>query len=287
MNNMKKYKVNYEEITLKWIRHAESCGNLYDKNISDNYDKKLHEKFNQQIDKYINDDNLISPNQLFHPPLSYVGIKQSEQLGDFLCNCNENSIFLCSATVRTITTALISLSKCNLNKIEIIICPFINEIFNDIANNGLPVNKLNSIIKLIKETIHVKHNIIINTSIYEKFSKYENYKLSNEKLFFQQILPLFTQQCNYKTNIIIFSHGCFIDKIGKLCNKNLNLIPNTSIFQHKYDIKTKTFSNHDFDILYQPNSIRKNKNDILENDKNNYCSLKGLRGQIHKILTDN
>jgi len=94
---------------------------------------------------------------LFHPPLSSVGIQQANKLSTrnefkkVVDNCN---VFITSATVRTIMTAIYSLD--GIKNVTLYVVPYINEKMNeasefglDFVNTGIPKDKIDEIIQCV------------------------------------------------------------------------------------------------------------------------------------------
>jgi len=133
---------------INWIRHGESLSNV--------------------------SNNIL--NQFIHPVLTHNGMIQSKNLSNFLLKDNNKyDLVYCSPTIRTILTALITVTMYNFkknNKIieKIIVIPEISEKFyiidkikNLIKNNYFIENILNKQNKLIEyEKIQKIINILIN-----------------------------------------------------------------------------------------------------------------------------
>jgi hypothetical protein len=94
---------------------------------------------------------------LFHPPLSSIGIQQAEKLNKqekFTEVVKECNVFVTSATVRTIMTAIYSLN--GIKSVTLYVVPYINEQMNeaslfglDFVNIGIPKDKIDEIIKCV------------------------------------------------------------------------------------------------------------------------------------------
>ena len=94
---------------------------------------------------------------LFHPPLSSVGIQQAKKLStrdEFKAVVNECTVFITSATVRTIMTAIYSLN--GIKAVTLYVVPYINEKMNeasefglDFVNTGIPKDKIDEIIQCV------------------------------------------------------------------------------------------------------------------------------------------
>ena len=94
---------------------------------------------------------------LFHPPLSSVGIQQANKLStrnEFKTVVNECNVFITSATVRTIMTAIYSLDC--IKNVTLYVVPYINEKMNeasefglDFVNTGIPKDKIDEIIQCV------------------------------------------------------------------------------------------------------------------------------------------
>jgi broad specificity phosphatase PhoE len=204
---------------------------------------------------------------LIEPTLSSVGILQSLNLGEEFNNMkfDDSTYYITSSMVRTVMTALLSMTVFNNKKSNIIyVVPYINEHTNwsydtikyDKQNMGNSSEELRSKITLMKTWIENNidnylefittvnenivlnkndfitnmNNIIIDYSILEKFEKEdENYHIENLDKFKNDVLPeLFNQKqnSNQTKNIVAFSHGYFIRKIYVTFNKtNKNKIP--------------------------------------------------------------
>ncbi len=108
---------------------------------------------------------------LLTPTLTYVGVKQSIKLGEYLKNnINNYGYFICSPTVRTIMTALYAILTAFYNDVDndfsalsgkkLIITPYINEPYNgagiinlDRANAGIPTDIIKTVIEYIAEFV--------------------------------------------------------------------------------------------------------------------------------------
>jgi hypothetical protein len=94
---------------------------------------------------------------LFHPPLSSVGIQQAKKLSTrnvFKGVVKECNVFITSATVRTIMTAIYSLNR--IKNVTLYVVPYINEKMNeasefglDFVNTGIPKDKIDEIIQCV------------------------------------------------------------------------------------------------------------------------------------------
>lgn len=159
--------------------------------------------------------NFIPSNFLFQPTLSSVGVRQAEALGDNLLSMFDVSLnditemtIYTSATVRTMMTAYLSLSKGyslqgeSSSEIEIYVMPFINEKendaaiifvdkpeFHDFTNAGIHPDDIDAVAKEIKEWCDTylskdkqpKPNIKFNTDTYAKNQDLIKEKMKNEK----------------------------------------------------------------------------------------------------------
>lgn len=94
---------------------------------------------------------------LFHPPLSSVGEKQAVALKtqpNFTKSVSDCNVFITSATVRTIMTAIYSLN--GIKDVILYVVPYINEKMNesseygvDFVNTSIPRDKIDEIIEYV------------------------------------------------------------------------------------------------------------------------------------------
>lgn len=259
------------------------------------------------IAKAIFSKTMINPTWLYHPTLSYIGIQQALGLGKnhyfkkyIIANKN---IFITSASVRTIMTALLSLINQNLDykNVSLIIAPFINEhespaqiIDSDRANHGISPDKIVSIVKTVltwlKKTgiINTSDKIInIDTQFYiETCRTFRDYNplVSNINNFTKYILPILEAKSSDKkqnANIIAYSHGYVITSLLKKYTTSYKqqYHPNVSIFREL--LLTKKMEN-----IFNGITIRTQFEDAGENKDTNLCNLSSLRGDINKMLID-
>ena len=275
---------------------------------------------NMECDKKI---FLSSPESrwLFHPSLSAIGILQAQKLHlstiykEIVDFCN---VFITSATVRTIMTAIYSLLGFT-KKITLYIVPCINEKLNeasclglDYVNIGIPKDKIDIIIEHIiqyvdasvinlfkKEHMFIIGNITIDTNFYinnknhpinttlnaEELLKTNIHKFKNQII---QELSIETQIPIDEMSIIAYSHGYLISDLLQHYRSDYSTrnphAPNVSIFREMED-------NMDVVIVDDeaPNGgvfIRKNSPYYLDNDMldSSPCKLYGFRGNINKLL---
>ena len=176
--------LNDLDITINWIRHAESCANKASKEGSI---KALSSKVSSTVSSTLSsavssifgfenlfdleEGNLDTSNKSFfdtiastalapwfyEPNLTYIGMNEAINLGtEFFSNPphnNPRNIYISSALTRTITTALLAL-RSNINAV-IYVVPYINEIENnssmDNQNKAVPSKLLKRKIKFIKD----------------------------------------------------------------------------------------------------------------------------------------
>lgn len=264
---------------------------------------------------------------LFHPPLSSVGIQQAKKLStrdEFKAVVKECKVFITSATVRTIMTAIYSLNGIN---VTLYVVPYINEKMNeasefglDFVNTGIPKDKIDEIIqcviKYVTSAVPVKTvrehqfkvgTITIDTGFYHSVEPLpetetedqEGVLIKNIATFKTSIIP---QLCEYmKTNtqemtILAYSHGYVINNLlkshGSEYPTKVQFAPNVSMFKEDYTAKTMEVV-----VVDKENApkggvfVRKNAAEIITDDDdydtpNNMspCSLYGLRGEVNEIL---
>jgi len=112
------------------------------------------------------------------PTLTYAGKMQAERLGITYISKKykaNNTLFICSPTVRTIMTALYALQKSGIEMPTIHIVPYINEkgmdtYYLDRANAGIPYEIIDDVIEMIKKYIGIE-NIHVETTNYIETAK--------------------------------------------------------------------------------------------------------------------
>ena len=143
-------------ITIDWVRHAESCSNVSSQSVSDINDKSRNISYNKiqnptdvHANKFSTTANIIL-NPLsylkgacqYHPNLSYIGMQHSIVLGtNYLrdeIQQGKYDIVFTSASLRTISTALLGLRGIDC---KIFVVPYISEVLNSCShdNQNLPV----------------------------------------------------------------------------------------------------------------------------------------------------
>lgn len=213
---------------------------------------------------------------LFHPPLSSVGIQQAKKLStrdEFKAVVNECDVFITSATVRTIMTAIYSLD--GIRKVTLYVVPYINEKMNeasefglDFVNTGIPKDKIDEIIqcviKYVTSAVPVKTEmehqfkvgtITIDTGFYHSVEPLpetetedqEGVLIKNIATFKTSIIP---QLCEYMNDtpavpdmtILAYSHGYVINNLlkshGSEYPEKVKYAPNVSMFKEDYKAKT-------------------------------------------------
>lgn len=161
----------HRTITIDWVRHAESCANLYqgtqmDKNIypqrpigydyyqnrtSDSNDSKIQSQ--PILTKTL---NKITASWKYEPNLSYIGMQHAIKLGIDYVQSESYDVIICSALTRTITTAILA-NRHNPN-LTIYVVPYISEIQNkmqliqaDHQNTGVNSSILKKRVAFIKD----------------------------------------------------------------------------------------------------------------------------------------
>jgi hypothetical protein len=258
---------------------------------------------------------------LFHPPLSATGILQAQKLhasAVFEGVVEECNVFITSATVRTIMTAIYSLLKYS-KPITLYVVPCINEKLNeascaglDYVNTGIPVDKIDAIINYIVQYIdaskavpsqtphhHVIGNITINANFYFNNEFHPNNTTvdpdqllkTNIETFKSKIIPQLSAETHIpiaEMAILAYSHGYVINDLLKLHGSDYAArtpyAPNVSMFMEK---------NNRMDVVIvddrAPNGgvfVRKHSPSFLDYDirVSNPCELAGFRGDVNKIL---
>ena len=229
---------------------------------------------------------------LFHPPLSSIGIQQAEKLNKqdaFTEVVKECNVFVTSATVRTIMTAIYSLNGNGIREVTLYVVPYINEKMNeasefglDFVNIGIPKDKIDEIIKCViryvqsrvktevKTGVEPKHKfsigtITIDTSFYHNCETLpttitnnpDSVLASSIKTFKETIIPQLSKPTGVKVEdmiILAYSHGYVINKLLKEdykspYPKNNPYAPNVSMFKEDYGAKTMEVVLMDDDLM--------------------------------------
>jgi len=254
-------------------------------------------------------DKIIKSRWLFHPTLSYIGVQQaiglgqSREFGEIIADKN---VFITSASVRTIMTAVLSLQFYQ-NMSSIIVVPFITERLNeagefdlDNANIGISPDIIDDIVAIMKKwlidngVIEPEAFVNVDTSFYKEMcAKYssENPLISNLPMFKNYILNElyhFTQPTlsGNRMNILAYSHGYFISKLlsNKKSTYKSDHHPNVSIFR-----ETSNEMNILMGGIYirRPSNIESTMEREITDEKRNICSLNSLRGAINKRMIEN
>ncbi len=258
---------------------------------------------------------------LFHPPLSATGILQAQKLHAspvFQGVVEECNVFITSATVRTIMTAIYSLL--NYSKpITLYVVPCINEKLNeascaglDYVNIGIPVDKIDAIIEYIVQHIdaskavasrephlHGIGNITIDANFYVINEFHPNNTTDNPDQLLKTNIETFKSKIIHQLavetripvvemSILAYTHGYLINDLLKLYGSDYAAknpyAPNVSMFMEK---------NNRMEVVVvddkAPNGgvfVRKHSLSFLDNDMrdSNPCELAGFRGDINKIL---
>jgi hypothetical protein len=292
-------------ISIDWVRHAESCSNFDSGYITDenSYNKRPlgYNKYTSNINDKTTDIKLYNPFSIiksalmYEPNLSFIGMQQAIKLGSYLKN-KKYDVILCSPLTRTIMTALLS---CRNNDTKIIVVPYISEIHNyasligkDCSNMGVTSNILKKRIIFIKkwlienwityfddieimeDLIDIKEHLMFNNSIIN----------SQKKLIINKIN--FILSCKSKkgslskTDSHINKNNDCSYKIEQLLNNFIYVFKNEkNIDIFKYVIKYKKIFNNllkfksgppvDFSILikYEKYSINNHKYNIANSNK--------------------
>lgn len=158
-----------QNLSIYWVRHAESCSNLdmqalddkipkdYPKHIGYDILKDLPEKY---VEKSYNLEYLrgLVRTVTLHPNPTFIGMQHAILLGNYFRNLEHPiDIVFTSPTIRTIMTALMAFrSQPNLT---IYVVPFITEQINiagtfDATNTPLTSSQISQMIPFIKEWLH-------------------------------------------------------------------------------------------------------------------------------------
>jgi hypothetical protein len=157
---------------------------------------------------------------LFHPPLSSVGIKQAkilktkEAFTGVVKTCN---VFITSATVRTIMTAIFSLD--GVQDVTLHVVPYIHEKMNesseyglDFVNNGIPKDKIDDIIRCV-----IRYVEPLLTKPQPSFSYLPSFSslasLPSSYLPSSSSLPSFSLPSVYSANL--WGRGGAAEEVGK------------------------------------------------------------------------
>jgi hypothetical protein len=212
----------------------------------------------------------------FTPTLTYNGVRQAQQLGtDYLKNKNYD-LMICSASVRTIMTALFSIlsSDIDLNDKKLYIVPYINEKYNgagyfDRANASIPPMIIHKVIDLILNFVREKmpeqpiKSDFIDPTPYIHEMKGKDIHVFSEgdyERFLEHFLPTFLNNHKDKKNILTFSHGKNIDEdVKKTVDETIKkaFFPNNcSVWDvkykkniNKYEFDDNTSSDYDISII--------------------------------------
>lgn len=246
--NLEKYRISSNiknnkkhEITIDWVRHAESCANYYTLNTLDTNKKrntgykKLKRPASENIslgaDKSIiqNLINKIKYSMLLHPVLSFVGMQHAIILGNMLKNQPIYDYVGTSATVRTIMTALIALRGTTYT---IHVIPYVSEKLNiagrfDYQNSPLDSTKLKRIVVFIKKWMTTNwvsriDDIAIMTSIAQLIELIDN---NNELVGYKDALKLVMEPIDHsKQDQVYNKKNIILDTLNKLKNSENSLI---------------------------------------------------------------
>lgn len=168
LNKCKTVPMNLNpNVTIDWVRHAESCANFDSNNFMDidtyaqrplGYDNYTP---NKQHLTTISWWNTITTTKLksswnYEPNLSYIGMQQAIKLRTNYLKGKSYDIVVCSCSTRTIMTALLA-CRHNFNA-TIFVVPYISEIQNivsyigkDYQNTGVSSSVLKQRIAFIKD----------------------------------------------------------------------------------------------------------------------------------------
>ncbi len=212
----------------------------------------------------------------FTPTLTYTGVRQAKQLGtDYLKDKNYD-LMICSASVRTIMTALFSIlsADIDLNDKKLYIVPYINEKYNgagyfDRANASIPPMIIHKVIDLILNFVREKMpeqpippDFIDPTPyIREMVGKdIHVYSEGNYERFLEDFLSTFLLDHKDKKTILAYSHGKNIDEdVKKTVEKEIKKVffpNNCSVWdvkykknEQKYEFNDNESSNYDISII--------------------------------------
>ena len=258
-------------------------------------DKKINDE--GEVDYAYLYDKLTPASWFLTPTLTYAGKIQAETLGSskFFENYKEDdTLFICSPTVRTIMTALYALHSSKIDpKPTIHIVPYINEKgmdtdYLDRANAGIPYEIINKVVEMIKKYISIK-NIHVETMKYIETAKASLKKKENIYLGdFNEAKIHIKKLLHGKIKVAAFVHASFIiNRIGEAEYKlPRDEFPNNcNVYQLNYDedINPKPIA------LIKPayeGGVRNKKLLTVEEEEQNidFSSLKKseLRGDINR-----
>lgn len=268
--------MDINNITIDWVRHAESCANVGQNDIIKSIESG----------HFANLTNKIVETYTYHPPLSYKGLQQAIALNEFMKDKNYD-VIICSALVRTCMTAMLSL----LNKPNTVVyvIPFISELHSgvpfDVTNDALDSYTLKKNIKVTKTWLK-ENKIVKETDIFPKFDfsilteseKNNHDSVADPDKFFKLILPELIKKINktdthdiHDIHICAFSHGRYINEIVKHVTHNdfPEMINNTSVIQINDKLAKK---------IYDPPNIS------LDTQVDTCI---GLKKYLHQINVDN
>jgi hypothetical protein len=256
------------------------------KNIVVPNQKKSNELKLAALAYYIK-NQMIKSSWLFHPNLSYIGMRQAQKLGEFLKH-TKYDLILTSATIRTITTAI--LSKPNST---IIVFPFMNEIENDAsiveldrANIGLDPNIIDKIIRKLMSWLlkfqFIQRAVKVDTTLYKKICS-EVLSNNPRKVNLEAFLATLNLYSKPTMKILAFSHGKILKQLASNYKVKLDSHPNNTM------IYRENFKNNSFEKIYDNSNIRAGDSQhevetFLQETQMNTCGLNSLRGDLNKII---
>jgi hypothetical protein len=251
---------------------------------------------------------------LFHPPLSAVGIMQAQKLHAspaFEAVVNQCNVFITSATVRTIMTAIYSLLHYS-KPITLYLVPCINEKLNeasciglDYVNIGIPNDKIDEIVEFVIQYVdktsrnHVIGNITIDTNFYKNNQFHPNTTTLNPddllktsmQTFKNKILPQLSIETAIpipEMTMLAYTHGYVINDLLKYYKSDYATknpyAPNVSMFKemgNQMDVVIVDREAANGGVFIRKNSPTFIDADIVDS---NPCNLRGFRGNINKIL---
>ena len=213
-------------------------------------DEESNKKFiNDKVTEYA---KLTPASWFLTPTLTYAGKIQAETLGvNFFNNNKENynendTLFICSPTVRTIMTALYALHNSQIIPKPIIhIVPYTNEMgmdtyYLDRANAGIPYEIIDEVVSIIRRSINTY--IKVDTTNYIETAKKAIEKKENIYLGdFEKSKTHISKLLDGKKKVAAFVHANFIiNRIGEAEYKlPRNEFPiNCNVYNLKYDATT-------------------------------------------------
>lgn len=252
---------------IDWVRHGESCENLYSGSYKDK-DTSLLSLLQDAKNKlhYMGYDN--------HPPLSMIGIKHAITLGEKFTSKQNYDYVLITPTTRALMTALFAFA--HNPSIKIYVVPFLKK-SRPGKNKSLPLHVLREIHKYLVNWI--KSNEFFGRK-YTNLPNviFEKYKMCTGDSCTELMLDNFESLLDRSKNIAIVSHNgtmkkYFLDKINENLKDKVNNLRNCDVIRE---------NNDNYELIYEAEFERKHTvcSDYI-------CRKDSLSGELNKIFDKN